>query len=156
MCARRRGLFSVEDLFSLQQTTYCAAKMYYQFNNFTGRLIGNHATQPYYPISPIPLNKNDPPKIVFETPSIKMARETVPSRSMSSRKTIPGTNQPYGEVPAKLREKMERFQRNDGVLVHLKGGPVDKILYGATLGLTVVAIGMCLHLVYDLSFPKKE
>ncbi|KAK7791619.1 hypothetical protein R5R35_014690 [Gryllus longicercus] len=105
--------------------------MYYQLNNFTLRLIGCHGTTPYYPI------------------------DSIPARKMSSSKTIPGTNVEYGQVPLSIRLKMERFQLADGVPVHLKGGPLDKVLFTITVGLCLVGLGLSANMFYGMSYPKK-
>lgn len=47
------------------------------------------------------------------------------------------------------------WQVDDGRLVHLKGGLVDKLLYQLTMALCVVGLGLSGKVLYDLSFPKK-
>jgi hypothetical protein len=47
------------------------------------------------------------------------------------------------------------WQVDDGQLVHVKGGVVDRILYQLTLGLCVVGLGLSGKVLYDLSYPKK-
>lgn len=47
------------------------------------------------------------------------------------------------------------FQKNDGVPVHLKGGPVDKFLFGITVALCAIGTVASLHTLYVLSYPKK-
>jgi hypothetical protein len=47
------------------------------------------------------------------------------------------------------------FQRNDGLPVHFKGGPVDKVLFGITMALCVVGTALSLQTLYVLSYPKK-
>jgi hypothetical protein len=44
---------------------------------------------------------------------------------------------------------------DNGVPVHLKGGPMDKVLYYSTLILCGVGTIGCLELFYTMSFPKK-
>jgi hypothetical protein len=47
------------------------------------------------------------------------------------------------------------FQKIDDLPVHIKGGPVDKVLFGVTLALCVIGIGYSLQTVYVMSVPKK-
>jgi len=56
----------------------------------------------------------------------------------------------------KVREKYQKFQVDNGVLVHLKGGPVDRILYMITIGICGYGLLLCGKLYFDLSFPKKK
>ncbi|KAK7789178.1 hypothetical protein R5R35_006798 [Gryllus longicercus] len=56
----------------------------------------------------------------------------------------------------KIRSTMEKFQVEDGVPVHLKGGAMDKILYQATIFLCAIGLGMSGHLFYKLSYPSQE
>lgn len=58
-------------------------------------------------------------------------------------------------VPEKLRSTMTRFQLKDGTPVFLKGGPLDKALFGLTVGLCVVGVSLVFKTIYDLSYPKK-
>lgn len=47
------------------------------------------------------------------------------------------------------------FQKNDGVPIHLKGGPVDKVLYGITLALCAVGTVLSLQTLFVMAYPKK-
>ncbi|KAF4520602.1 hypothetical protein B566_EDAN006013 [Ephemera danica] len=129
--------------------------MFYQFNSFTGRLVGSNHMIPHFPVGTKPLPKNDPPKIMFETPYVKLAQET-PIRRASQKKFVPGTQDIYSEVPEALKKKMELFQRADGVPIHLKGGPFDRILFGTTMALCGVGILLTLNFLYGMSYPKKK
>lgn len=119
--------------------------MFHQFNNITGRLIGSSHIQPYYPIGVQPLNKYDPPKIVFQDSTVKPVKVQSPRHSSSSASAL------YSA----LQKKQQLFQKKDGVLVHFKGGPVDKALYGLTLALCGVGLIYSLQTLYVLSYPKK-
>ncbi|XP_069682290.1 cytochrome c oxidase subunit 7A, mitochondrial-like [Periplaneta americana] len=57
---------------------------------------------------------------------------------------------------AKLKEKQEKFQIADGVLVYVKGGVMDKIMYQFTLILCAVGLGLSGKVLYELSYPKKQ
>ncbi|KDR19493.1 cytochrome c oxidase subunit 7A1, mitochondrial-like [Zootermopsis nevadensis] len=119
--------------------------MYYRFNSFTGRLIGSAHIQPYFPISVKLLNKNDPPKIVFQDASVKPVTQTS-TRYSSTNKS---------DLYAALKKKQALFQKNDGVPIHLKGGPVDKVLYGITLALCAVGTVLSLQTLFVMAYPKK-
>lgn len=119
--------------------------MYYQLNNFTGRLIGSRHIQPYFPVSVNRLNKNDPPKIVFQDASVKPVSQTSPRYSSTSTSTL------YSA----LKKKQELFQKKDGVPLYLKGGPVDKVLFGITVALCVLGTALSIQTFYVLSYPKK-
>ncbi|PSN47025.1 Cytochrome c oxidase subunit 7A [Blattella germanica] len=56
----------------------------------------------------------------------------------------------------KLKAKQAKFQVNNGLGVHEKGGIVDKILYQVTLAMCVVGMGLSGKVLYDLSFPKHD
>lgn len=64
---------------------------------------------------------------------------------------VQSTNMPEGL--RKLRMKQERFQKDDGLPIHLKGGITDKILLYSTYGLCLVGLGMSFKLFYDLAKP---
>nr|AGM32612.1 cytochrome c oxidase subunit VIIa [Coptotermes formosanus] len=119
--------------------------MYYRLNNFTGRLIGSTHIQPYYPIGVKPLDKSEPPKVVYHDASLKPVTHTSPRYSSTS------TSNMY----AALKKKQELFQRNDGLPIHVKGGPVDKVLFGITMALCVIGTAYSLQTLYVLSYPKK-
>jgi len=51
-----------------------------------------------------------------------------------------------------LAPKKEAYGLKDGTLVHQKGGFFDAILYRATMGACVVAIGWDLKVFYDINF----
>ncbi|XP_026478635.1 cytochrome c oxidase subunit 7A, mitochondrial-like [Ctenocephalides felis] len=56
----------------------------------------------------------------------------------------------------KIKAIQEKFQVDNGLPVHLKGGPLDKFLYQLTMGLCLISIGVGAKLIYELSFPKKN
>ncbi|XP_069983285.1 cytochrome c oxidase subunit 7A1, mitochondrial [Penaeus vannamei] len=75
----------------------------------------------------------------------------------------PGTTFPkeaprgaMGEIPGLLSQKMQMFQKANSIPIHLKGGPFDKVLFGATLVMCAVGLTGCLNFFYDMSFPKKS
>jgi hypothetical protein len=47
------------------------------------------------------------------------------------------------------------WQVDDGQLVHLKGGILDRLLYQVTLALCAVGVGLSGKVLYELSYPKK-
>jgi cytochrome c oxidase subunit 7a len=119
--------------------------MYFRLNNFTGRLIGSTHIQPYFPIGVNPLEKSDPPKIVYHDASLKPVRQTSPRYSSTS------TSNMY----AALKKKQALFQKIDDLPVHFKGGSVDKVLFGVTMAFCVIGIAYSLQTLYVMSFPKK-
>merc|ERR1711970_287304 len=56
---------------------------------------------------------------------------------------------------SKIKSKYEHFQCDNGAPIHLKGGPMDRLLYTSTLGLNFVGMYMIAKFVYEMSFPKK-
>ncbi|XP_042856199.1 cytochrome c oxidase subunit 7A1, mitochondrial-like [Penaeus japonicus] len=62
----------------------------------------------------------------------------------------------FSEVPGFLADKMKMFQKPSGIPIHLKGGPLDKVIFGATVAMCVVGLTGCLSFFYDMSFPKKS
>lgn len=56
---------------------------------------------------------------------------------------------------AKLKAKQAKFQVDDGRLVHLKGGVVDRLLYQLTLAFCALGLGLSGKVLYELSYPKK-
>ncbi|XP_044732973.1 cytochrome c oxidase subunit 7A-related protein, mitochondrial-like isoform X1 [Chrysoperla carnea] len=121
--------------------------MHYQFSSFTNRLVGTNNPHALYPISPVPLSKNDPPNVTYANAHLSKVPE---KRAMSSAQGGTST------VPAGLLKKMEQFQRKDGLPVFLKGGPVDKVLFGLTMSLCAVGVALSFKVYYDLSYPKKQ
>lgn len=144
--------------------------MYYAYNSFTGRLIGAHHLRAYAPQGLQPLRPGEPinpypptwtvahatsttaPKQAV-TPSTPVARTTAASAPLGQRKTPSG--EPFGKVPERLKQLQIKFQKPDGVPIHLKGGPMDKGLYFVTLGLCLVGVIGCMHTVYKFGFPQK-
>jgi len=57
----------------------------------------------------------------------------------------------YGEV----LKKMKQFQVDNNLPIHLKGGPGDKMLFGATVAICGIGLLGCFKFYYDMSFPKK-
>jgi hypothetical protein len=47
------------------------------------------------------------------------------------------------------------LQKDDGVPVHIKGGPVDKFLFGITLALCAVGTIASFHTLYVMAYPKR-
>jgi hypothetical protein len=47
------------------------------------------------------------------------------------------------------------FQKKDGVPVYLKGGPLDKVLFGITVALCVIGTAASIQTLYVMSYPKK-
>ncbi|XP_067136593.1 cytochrome c oxidase subunit 7A1, mitochondrial-like [Centruroides vittatus] len=56
----------------------------------------------------------------------------------------------------KLKELQKRYAIDDGVPMYLKGGAIDRVLYGATLTLCAVGTVYCFYTIYELAQPKKN
>jgi len=56
----------------------------------------------------------------------------------------------------RIKALQEKFQIEDGVPVHLKGGTMDRILYYSSMLLIAVGLAQCLEFFYTQSFPKKD
>ncbi|KAI9528333.1 hypothetical protein NQZ68_022025 [Dissostichus eleginoides] len=52
-------------------------------------------------------------------------------------------------------QKQKRFQEEDGMPIHLKGGVGDTLLYRATMGLTVLGSGYVVYELVKWACPKK-
>ncbi|XP_045768531.1 uncharacterized protein LOC123869587 [Maniola jurtina] len=130
--------------------------MYHQLNRLTGRLIAStHLQNPLFPVAPIVLQRVDPPAIQYNTTHMSTVTEAT-ACSTGSRRLMPGTNIPYPPVSETIRKKQELFQKENDLPVHLKGGPVDAILYRLTMALCIVGLGGILHTVYTHAVPKKQ
>ncbi|GAB1863251.1 Cytochrome c oxidase subunit 7A-related protein, mitochondrial [Camponotus japonicus] len=114
---------------------------FYQYNSFTGRIKPSANFQPLYPLSPVPLQRTEPPVMIYDT--IKTKPVTVTPKSGYS------TDKPTSLDP-KLYQKFKLFQANMDNPVYLAGGKKDKILFG----ITVAYIGICT--VQSLVFAAKE
>ena len=54
----------------------------------------------------------------------------------------------------KIKERQKAFQVNNGLRIHERGGPKDKMLYNFTLVLAAVCGVEILELMYRGMFPK--
>ncbi|XP_042875213.1 cytochrome c oxidase subunit 7A, mitochondrial-like [Penaeus japonicus] len=55
----------------------------------------------------------------------------------------------------KIRSTMNKYQVDNGMPIHLKGGVFDNLLFMSTCVLNAVGLTMTLGFIYDMSFPKK-
>ncbi|XP_059474576.1 cytochrome c oxidase subunit 7A, mitochondrial-like [Neocloeon triangulifer] len=130
--------------------------MHHQFDNYTGRLTGaTSAMWPYYPLSPRSYSKADRSQVIFDQKSTRAAQVQGNCRVVP-RKQIPGTSYFYAPLDERLRLKMEHYQKPNGIPIHLKGGPADKVLFGVTVALLAVGIVSAFNLVYRMAVPKKQ
>jgi len=56
---------------------------------------------------------------------------------------------------ANLKAKQTKFQVDDGRLIHIKGGLVDRLLYQVTAVFCVIGLGISGKVLFNLSVPKK-
>ncbi|CAB3378947.1 Hypothetical predicted protein [Cloeon dipterum] len=130
--------------------------MFYQFNNFTGTISpATHTMWPYYPLSPRPYSKADSSEFIFDQKSTRAAQVKGTTRVVQ-RKCVPGSNNFYSPLDERVRQKMELFQKPNGIPIHLKGGQADKVLFGVTLGLSAVGFILVARLIYSMAVPKKQ
>ncbi|VVC89949.1 unnamed protein product [Leptidea sinapis] len=128
--------------------------MYHQLCRISGRLVSATNLQtPLFPVAPIALQRVDPPAITYNTAHLSTVTEACPA---TPRKLVPGTNQPYAPLSPKIREKQQRFQKEDGVPVFLKGGAFDVILYRFTMFLCVAGLVGVGHTVYIHAIPQNK
>ncbi|XP_045139098.1 cytochrome c oxidase subunit 7A2, mitochondrial-like [Portunus trituberculatus] len=107
-------------------------------NPFTGRLSQAPGVQ-------IPMKGVGP--VAAEAPVISYTPGTVfPKQQTGPRSTVPDF----------VLQKMKHFQTPNNIPIHLKGGPLDRVLFGATLVLCAVGVGSCFQFFYEMSFPKKN
>ncbi|CAF4848298.1 unnamed protein product [Pieris macdunnoughi] len=127
--------------------------MYHQLNKVSGRLIAaTNLQSPLFPVVPIALQRVDPPAIQYNTAHMSTVSE---SCSTEPRRLVPGTNVPYSPLSPKIRERQERFQKEDDIPVFLKGGPMDGIIYRLTLLLCAAGLVGIGHTIYIHAVPKK-
>ena len=62
----------------------------------------------------------------------------------------------HAKFESKVPEKQKMFQEDNGILVHLKGGIADDVLYRATMILTVGGMAYAISQLVVASFPKKQ
>lgn len=63
---------------------------------------------------------------------------------------------PSSPVPSFLLQKMKHFQAPSTLPIHLKGGPVDKVLFGTTVVLCAVGLAGCFEFFFGMAFPPKK
>ncbi|XP_017474780.1 PREDICTED: uncharacterized protein LOC108365298 isoform X1 [Rhagoletis zephyria] len=59
-------------------------------------------------------------------------------------------------LPDGLANSMKKFQAHNDLPVFLKGGPVDKVLFGLTVGLCGIGLAGIVQMIYALGFKKKS
>ncbi|XP_030384502.1 cytochrome c oxidase subunit 7A1, mitochondrial [Scaptodrosophila lebanonensis] len=59
-------------------------------------------------------------------------------------------------LPEGLAKNMKTFQAANDLPVFLKGGPVDKALFGITVGLCGIGLVSIVHMIYTMGFAKKK
>ncbi|MCJ8736846.1 hypothetical protein PDJAM_G00017110 [Pangasius djambal] len=68
----------------------------------------------------------------------------------------PFSNSACRHVENKVATKQKMFQEDNGLPVHLKGGPKDALLYSATMALTVFGTGYVIYELFQAAMPKKS
>ncbi len=59
------------------------------------------------------------------------------------------------QLQSKIKDGQTKFQTDNGIPVHLKGGVIDTFTYTTIMGLTVVGTAWTCYSLYDYSMPKK-
>ncbi|XP_014229469.1 uncharacterized protein LOC106654213 [Trichogramma pretiosum] len=117
---------------------------HYKYSSLAGRLLPSQThLQPLHPTSLLPVDKADPPKMIWDSIKTKTL------------KTAPLSAASFSTLDPKLLAKYKKFQANVEKPVFLMGGPPDKILFGATCAIVVVGVAQCFKLFYDMANPKK-
>ncbi|XP_077367180.1 cytochrome c oxidase subunit 7A2b [Festucalex cinctus] len=60
------------------------------------------------------------------------------------------------QVKNRVPENQKRFQMDDGLPVHLKGGTWDGLLYRTTMTLSMLGAGYVVYVLWKISFPQKK
>ncbi|KAL6095485.1 cytochrome c oxidase subunit 7A2, mitochondrial-like [Pungitius pungitius] len=60
------------------------------------------------------------------------------------------------QVENKVPQKQKMFQEDNGLPIHLKGGPGDAILYRTTMVLTILGAGFVVYELVKAAFPQKK
>ncbi|XP_077295724.1 cytochrome c oxidase subunit 7A1, mitochondrial-like [Arctopsyche grandis] len=116
--------------------------MYHRFCTVTGRLASAANVQaPLNPIRPVLLQTATPPSVIYDT-SVKITPITVRCQSSSVKNPL----------PEHIRRKMEIFQADNDLPVHLKGGPKDVILANFTIGLALVGFVSTVYTGLTMAF----
>ncbi|CAL8312247.1 unnamed protein product [Boreogadus saida] len=71
-----------------------------------------------------------------------------------SRRTVASTAR--RQLDNKVPQNQKKFQEDNGVPVHLKGGTADALLYRTTMVLTVMGAGYVVYELVKAAFPKKN
>ncbi|KXJ71922.1 cytochrome c oxidase subunit 7A, mitochondrial [Aedes albopictus] len=84
-----------------------------------------------------------------------IARLAVQSTRQFSRTSAASSGE-VAEGYKQLKHIQAKFQKPDGKPVHLKGGPVDQVLFGTTIVLSLVGLLGIGKLIFELSYPAKQ
>ncbi|XP_060789067.1 cytochrome c oxidase subunit 7A2, mitochondrial [Neoarius graeffei] len=68
----------------------------------------------------------------------------------------PFSNSAFRQVENKVAARQKLFQEDNGLPVHLKGGPKDALLFSATMALTVFGTGYVIYELFQAAMPKKN
>lgn len=98
---------------------------FHQFNSFTGRLKESSRLDPFYPISPAPLDKAEQ-IMIYDSVKITPVKAGAATQAAG-----------YSTLPTKFAEAFKRFQVDIHSPIFVMGGPKDKALYMAT----AIAVG---------------
>ncbi|XP_043480208.1 cytochrome c oxidase subunit 7A-related protein, mitochondrial-like [Leptopilina heterotoma] len=109
---------------------------FFKFSHFTGRLTENNRLLPLNPIKPVPLDTAEVPPIRFDTVKTQAAKSAAPSSAGGS---SVANNPDYARLNPKNHAFMKKLQADLEAPVYLAKGTPDKILFGITVAIVVIA-----------------
>jgi len=118
--------------------------MSYRFNQLTGRIVGatKSVGQGLKPAGP------ESSGIIYDY-NCKFKKVDNPQTRHSS------SGGQYSPMSKQMLENYAKFQKDDGVPVHLKGGTRDKIFYYSTIALCGYGVFEMFRNFYNMAFPQK-
>ncbi|XP_076766157.1 uncharacterized protein LOC143433000 [Xylocopa sonorina] len=114
---------------------------FYKFNAFTGTVKPASQLEAVYPLAPNPLQKVDPPNMIFDAIKTKVAT------SIGSKK------QGYSTLSPKMIKLQQQYQADLTKPTYLLRGGPDKMLYGFSCAM--LAITTLLNAYYFTQLLKK-
>ncbi|XP_033630729.1 cytochrome c oxidase subunit 7A2, mitochondrial-like [Asterias rubens] len=80
---------------------------------------------------------------------VLMLRSLVPQARLNFSTSV------RSQLESKIKEGQSKFQSDNGLPIHLKGGGFDTFTYATIMGLTVVGTALTCYSLFDYSMPKK-
>jgi len=120
--------------------------MSYRFNQLTGRLVGaaKSVGQGLKPAGP------ESSGIIYDY-NCKFKKVDNPQTRHSS-----SAGGKFGPMSKRMLDNYAKFQKDDGVPVHLKGGFRDQVLYYSTVAICTFGLFEMFRNFYIMAFPQKK